>query len=363
MSPTKLFSPITLRSTTFRNRLWAAPMCQYSVNTEDGVANDWHLVHLGSLARGGAGAVIVEATAVTPEGRISPQDLGLWNDDQQNALARMVSTIHSSGTAAMIQLAHAGRKASVYRPWSAQSGSIPLTEGGWKTVAPSAIAFNGHDRPQELTITEIDLVVNSFVSAARRSVAAGFDAIEIHAAHGYLIHQFLSPLSNTRSDHYGGSAENRARMLLNIIRTIRSEHTNLPLLVRFSADDYVPGGLDAAQVALFSQWAEQAGADLIDVSSGGLIADAQIPVFPGYQVEYAATIRKAVAIPVSAVGLITEASQAEKILQQQQADIILMGRELLRNPYFPLKAAAKLGETLPYYPPQYRRAPYPKGAI
>ncbi len=359
MSQSLLFSPITLRNTQFRNRLWVAPMCQYSVEKHDGTAIDWHLVHLGSLARGGAGVVMTEATAVLPEGRIAREDLGIWNDEQRDALSRIVAEIHSHGAAAAIQLAHAGRKASVYRPWDAQRGSVPAAEGGWQTFAPTALAFDGYAEPLALDVPHIDSVVEAFAAAARRSAQAGFDAVEIHAAHGYLIHQFLSPLSNKRTDEYGGSAENRARLLLRVIKAVRAEIGDLPLIVRFSADDYAPGGLDANQVAIFARWAEKAGTDLLDISTGGLVGGVHIQLSPGYQVAHAAIVRDAVGIPVSAVGLITEAHQAEDIIRNEQADVVMMGREFLRNPHFPMKAAADLGEILSYAPHQYERAAYP----
>ncbi|GAA3581370.1 NADH:flavin oxidoreductase/NADH oxidase [Klugiella xanthotipulae] len=358
MASTHLFSPITLRDTMFRNRLWVSPMCQYSADKRDGVPTDWHLVHLGALARGGAGVVITEATAVVPEGRISPEDLGLWNDTQRDALARIVRVIHSHGAGAAIQLAHAGRKASTYKPWSSKRNTVPAAEGGWPTVAPSAIAFGEMAEPQALTVDGIREVVEAFRLATRRAVAAGFDAVEVHAAHGYLVHEFLSPLSNQRTDEYGGSAENRARLLLEIVRAMRAEADCLPLFVRFSATDWAEGGLTPEEVSTFARWAGAAGADLIDVSTGGLTSGAQIPLSPGYQVTFAEQLRRETRLPTSAVGLITEAEQAERILADGEADVILMGRELLRDPHFPLRAAAQLGETLSYAPRQYERAPF-----
>lgn len=334
-------------------------MCQYSVEKHDGVATDWHLVHLGSMARGGAGVVMLEATAVVPEGRIAREDLGLWNDKQRDAMTRLVEVIHSHGAGAAVQLAHAGRKASVYRPWEPDlAGTVPHEDGGWQTLAPSAIAFDGMSVPREMTVADIDAVVDAFGQAAKRAVEAGFDALEIHAAHGYLVHQFLSPLSNTRTDAYGGSAENRARLLLRLVSAVRAEVGELPVSVRFSATDYAEGGLTPDDVAVFAAWAGVAGADLIDVSTGGLVAGVHIPLSPGYQVPHAELIRRETGLCTAAVGLITDAAQAETIVSSGQADVVLVGREFLRNPHFALQAAAKLGERLSYSPPQYGRAPY-----
>lgn len=352
-----LFSPITLRNTTVRNRLWVAPMCQYSVEKQDGIATDWHLVHLGALARGGAGAVFVEATAVVPEGRISPQDLGLWNDAQRDAFVPIVNFIHDQGAAAAIQLAHAGRKASTYRSWDERHGSIPTHDGGWPTHAPSTIAYPGYEQPHELGSAAISEVVAAFAAAARRAVQAGFDLIEIHAAHGYLLHQFLSPLSNTRTDNYGGSLENRARLLLDIIDAVRAAvGATLPMVVRFSATDWAAGGWDVEDTVTVTRWAAEHGADLADISSGGNVP-AQIPVGPGYQVQFATTVRTGSGVPSIAVGLIDAPEQAEHIIATGQADVVMMGRELLRDPHFPLRAAATLGVELAYAPAPYHRAP------
>lgn len=358
-----LFSPLTIRDLTLRNRLWVAPLCEYSVVKRDGVPTDWHLVHLGSFARGGAGLVIAEATAVVPEGRISPHDTGIWNDEQAGAWARIVDFIHSQGAAAGIQLAHAGRKASVYPEWGetpegwSGRGTMPASEAGWQAVAPSAIPFDGYDTPVALDEQGIADVVVAFADAARRSVAAGFDLVEVHAAHGYLLHEFLSPLSNARDDQWGGSLENRARLLLDIVRAVRAV-VDVPVLVRFSATDWTDGGIDEHQTAQVAQWALEAGADLFDISSGGLVR-ASIPVGPGYQVPLAATVRDEGDVPVAAVGLITEAEQAERIIVSGQADAILMGRKWMRDPHAALTFARDLGDEAALeqlVPPQYVRA-------
>jgi 2,4-dienoyl-CoA reductase-like NADH-dependent reductase (Old Yellow Enzyme family) len=357
MSEYTLFSPHTIRSVTVRNRIWVAPLCQYSVDREDGVPTDWHLVHLGSFARGGAGLVMTEATAVNPVGRISAEDTGIYTDEQRDAWSRIVDFIHGQGASAGIQLAHAGRKASVFREWGDDSGTRPIGAGGWATVAPSAVAFDGYDEPGALEKAGIDEVVADFARAARRSVEAGFDVLEIHAAHGYLVHQFLSPLSNRRGDEYGGSLANRARLLLEIVAAVRAEVGELvPLLVRFSATDYTDGGWDVAQTSTVAEWARDAGADLFDISSGGLVAGATIPIGPGYQVPFAAEVRRDADVEVSAVGLITEAVQADDIIRSGRADVVMMGREIMRDPHFPLRAAHELGVPIDYWPAQYRRA-------
>lgn len=332
-------------------------MCQYSATSQDGVATDWHMVHLGGLARGGAGAVIVEATAVTPEGRISPQDLGLWNDDQRDALAPIVAFMHSQGAVAGIQLAHAGRKASTYRPFEPEaSGSVPVDDGGWQTVGPSAIAFPGLETPRALTTHEIADIVAAFVAAARRAVDAGFRLLEIHGAHGYLLHEFLSPLSNTRDDQYGGSLANRARILLEIVDAVRAEvGDDIAVLVRLSAVDWVDGGLTIDDTVQVVEWLGEHSVDLIDVSSGANMP-AKIPAGPGYQVQFAQQIRQRTGVPTAAVGLITEPFQAEHILVTEQADVVLAGRESLRNPGFPIHAAQVLRHQQPPTPVQYHRA-------
>jgi len=359
-----LFSPLELRGTTFRNRLWLAPLCQYSVEKLDGVPNDWHFAHLSSFAIGGAGLVMTEATAVVPEGRISPYDTGIWNAEQQHAWARIAGFVRSQGAVAGIQLAHAGRKASVAREWDEVHGTIPETDGGWQTVSASAIAFHDYAAPRALDSAELPGIVDAFAAGARRAVDAGFQLVELHAAHGYLLHQFLSPLSNKRTDEYGGSLENRARLLLEIVRAVRAAvGETVPLLVRFSATDWVDddderAGWDAAQTVTVAGWAHEAEADLFDISSGGLVSGVHIPTGPGYQVPFAQQVRDEAAVQVSAVGQITEAHQAEEIVASGRADAAMMGRQLMRDPHFAWRAAAELGVELDYYPPQYLRARY-----
>lgn len=354
-----LFTPITLRTTTFRNRLWVPAMCQYSAENFDGMPNDWHLVHLGSFARGGAGAIVTEATAVVPEGRISPQDLGLWNDAQRDAFRPIVDFVHSQGSKIGVQLAHAGRKASTPRTWEPQNGTLSESEHGWPIVGPSAIAFDGYDTPRALSTSEVEDVVDAFVRSAVRSQEAGFDFVELHAAHGYLMHQFLSPLSNERTDQYGGSLENRARIVLDAVRGIRAATgPDFPILVRFSATDWVEGGWDEASTATVSAWAAEAGADLFDISSGGIAASAVIPTGPGYQVPLAASVRSDGDVTTGAVGLILTPQQAEEIIESGQSDVVFVGREFLRDPHFALRAAFELGDDLAYYPQQYHRAPF-----
>ncbi|MCQ9165202.1 MULTISPECIES: NADH:flavin oxidoreductase/NADH oxidase [unclassified Arthrobacter] len=353
-----LFEEITLRGLTVRNRIWVTPMCQYSAEQQDGMPGDWHLVHLGSFARGGAGAVFTEATAVVPEGRISPQDLGLWNDAQRDEFARIVRFIHSQGAAAGIQLAHAGRKASVFRTWDERRGTVPAADGGWTTVGPSTVAFPGYDTPAALTAGGIRDITEAFAAAARRAMDAGFDLVEIHAAHGYLLHQFLSPLSNTRTDNYGGTLANRARALLETIDAVRGAvGDGVPVLVRFSGTDWADGGWTLEDTQTVARWAAEHGADLADISTGGNVPSARIPVGPGYQVPFATAVRTAAGIPTAAVGLIDEPHQAEQIVATGLADVVMVGRELLRDPNFPLRAAAALGAEVPYAPKQYHRAP------
>ncbi|MDF2918005.1 MAG: oxidoreductase [Microbacterium sp.] len=350
----QLFSPLTIRTVEVRNRLWVAPMCQYSA--QDGMPNDWHHVHLAQFASGGAGLVMAEATAVVPEGRITPEDTGIWNDEQRDAWRPIVTAIHDRGAVAAIQLAHAGRKASTYSPFAAERGTVPEANGGWQALAPSAVAFDGYARPDELERAEIDALVTAFADGARRSLEAGFDVLEIHAAHGYLLHEFLSPLSNQRTDEYGGSLENRARLLLLIVEAVRAVAHDAPLFVRFSATDWAEGGWDVAETATVSAWAHERGADLIDVSSGGLVAHQRITTGPGYQVPFAREIRRTTGLPVSAVGEITTGAQAEEILAAGDADAIMAGREWLRDPHFGLRAADELGEDASVWPPQYVRA-------
>lgn len=360
MPSSALFTPLTLGAVQFRNRLWVSPMCQYSCEDRDGVPTDWHLVHLGSFARGGAGLVMTEATAVVPEGRISGWDTGIWNDQQRDAWARIVGFIQGQGAKAGIQLAHAGRKASTYRQWSG-TGSEPISEGGWQAVAPSAEAFAGYDAPRALAVAEIADVVAAFADAAERAVAAGFDVVEVHAAHGYLVHQFLSPLSNFREDEYGGSLENRARLLLEIVKAVRDRvGTHVPLFVRLSATDWSePNGWTLDDTVTVAGWARDAGADWFDVSTGGLIPGVKIPSAPGYQVRFATAVREGTGAAVNAVGQITTAAQAEEIVSSGQADTVMVAREFLRDPHFPLRAAHELGVELDYWPNQYTRGKWP----
>lgn len=349
-----LFSPLSIRSVEFRNRLWVSPMCMYSA--VDGVVQEWHHGHLTQFASGGAGLIVAEATAVVPEGRISPRDVGLWNDEQRDAWAPIVQAIHDRGSLAGIQLAHAGRKASTWWPWADDRGSVPVSEGGWVTAAPSAIAFEGFAEPAALDDAGIDRIVDAFASAARRALDAGFDVLEIHGAHGYLLHQFLSPLSNLRDDEYGGSLDNRARLLLRVLDAVRAvTGDGVPIFLRISATDHADGGFTPEEAAQVGGWATEHGADLVDVSSGGLVAHQQIAVFPGYQVPLAETVRQGGRIPVSAVGLITAAAQAEQVLVDGAADAIFAGREWLRDPHFALRAAHELGVDVAW-PPQYDRA-------
>ncbi len=350
-----LFDPLTIRRQIFANRVFVSPMCEYS--SDDGFANDWHLVHLGSRAVGGAGLVLTEATAVSAEGRISPQDLGIWKDDHIDFLSRIVRFIHEQGSVAGMQLAHAGRKASTYRPWSG-NGAVPVANGGWPDVlAPSAVAFaDNYPMPQALTLDGIARVTNAFVDAARRAHQAGFRVIELHAAHGYLLHEFLSPLSNQRQDHYGGSFENRTRLLREVVQAVRRVWPEAaPLFVRISATDWVEGGWDIEQSVELARHLKLLGVDFIDCSTGGNAAQAKIPVGPGYQVPFAERIRRDAGILTGAVGLITEPSQAEHIVSSGQADAVLLARELLRDPYFPLRAARELGQEIGW-PAQYLRA-------
>lgn len=352
---THLFDPLAIRDITFSNRVFVSPMCEYS--STDGYASDWHLVHLGSRAVGGAGLVLTEATAVVPEGRISPQDLGIWKDEHIEPLARVVRFIHEQGSVAGMQLAHAGRKASTYAP-GAGHGTVPESEGGWKNVlAPSALRFtDGYPMPRALSIDGIAEIVSAFAAAARRACEAGFRVIEIHAAHGYLIHEFLSPLSNQRTDAYGGSFENRTRILREVVAAVRGAWPEgAPVFVRISATDWIEGGWDIQQSVELARQLKGLGVDLIDCSSGGNVAHAQIPVGPGYQTEFAEQIRREAGILTGAVGMITSAVQAEHILATGQADAVIIAREMLRDPYWPLRAARELGQSISW-PVQYLRA-------
>jgi len=348
-----LFTPYTLGNVTLRNRIVVSPMCEYSA--VDGVPNDWHLVHLGSRAVGGAALVFTEATAVSPEGRISPADTGLWNDPQQVAWKRIVDFIHAQGAVSGIQLAHAGRKGSTEVPW--RGGKAVAGADAWVPVAPSAIAFaDDYPLPAALAATGIQKVIRDFAASARRAREAGFDVIEVHAAHGYLLHQFLSPLANARTDEYGGSLENRSRLLREVIAAVRAEWpAPRPLVVRVSATDWAPGGWDIDECVELARRLKILGVDLIDTSTGGLVAHAKISVGPGYQVPFAARIRREANIATGAVGMITDPRQAQKILDDGHADLIIMAREMLRDPYFPRRAAQELGATI-RAPDQYLRA-------
>ena len=357
---TTLFDPFTVRGVTARNRIWTSPMCQYSVLDRTGIPQQWHLVHLGSFAAGGSGIVFTEATSVNPEGRISPQDTGIWTDEQAEAWRPIVDFIAGQGAVPGIQLAHAGRKASSWAAWGFEDrtgGSVPLDEGGWTTVAPSAEAFGDMAVPVALDLAGIDALVDDFRAGARRAVDVGFRILELHAAHGYLLHQFLSPLANHREDEYGGSLENRARLLLRIVIAVREEvGDDVPLFVRFSGSDWAPGGWDEQQTATVAGWAQEAGADFFDISSGGIAAGIRIPLGPGYQVPFAEHVRSSAEVPVSAVGLITTPQQAADIVESGAADAVMLARAMLRDPHFPLRAAHELGATIDYWPPQYLRA-------
>ncbi len=350
-----LFSPLALRSVTLRNRIGMSPMCQYSA--VDGRVGDWHLVHYGARAVGGVGLVVVEASGVEARGRISDADVGIWEDAHVEPLARVAHLVEHHGAVAGIQLAHAGRKASVCAPWD-QGGAPRLpAEGGWTPVAPSAIPFaDGHALPEALTETGIAGVVRAFADAARRALAAGFRVVEIHAAHGYLLHEFLSPLSNARTDRYGGSLENRTRIVREVVEAVRRVWPErLPLLLRVSCTDWVEGGWDLPQTVELCRQVRPLGVDLVDCSSGGNVATARIPAGPGYQVPFAETIRRDAGVATAAVGMITDPAQAETIVRTGQADVVLLARELLRDPQFALRAARALGQEGPW-PRQYHRA-------
>jgi len=349
-----LLSPLQIKNVSLKNRIVVSPMCQYSA--VDGFANDWHLVHLGSRAVGGAALIIQEATSVSPEGRISPQDLGIWSDEHLPFLKRITDFIRNNGSIPGIQLAHAGRKASFDVPWRG-SKQLKTSDGGWETVAPSAIAYYENDlAPSALTLEGIEKIKSDFAEATKRTVAAGYQVIEIHAAHGYLFHQFLSPLSNLRSDEYGGSFENRIRLLLEVVAITKEIWpAKNPLFVRISATDWADGGWSPEESIQLSAILRDRGVDLIDCSSGGNVHHQKIPVSPGYQVQFAEAIKKKIGVLTGAVGLITEAQQAESILQDGKADLIFLARELLRDPYFPLHAAGILEDEIKW-PEQYERA-------
>ena len=349
-----LYSPFKLRQLKLKNRIVVSPMCQY--NSVDGFANDWHLVHLGSRAVGGAGLVFSEAAAVSPEGRISPDDLGIWSDDHIEGLKRITDFIRKQDSKSGIQLAHAGRKASTAPPWEGLK-QVDANNRGWQTVAPSAIPFYDNDSlPRELTVSEIHEVIESFANAATRSLKAGFDTIEVHAAHGYLINQFISPLTNKRNDEYGGSFQNRVRLLLEVTQAIRKViPESMPLFVRISANEWAEGGHTIEDSIEVAKLLKENGVDLIDCSSGGVVRDQQVIVGKNYQVLFAEQIKKEANIATGAVGLITSGIQAEEILQADKADLIFLGREMLRNPYFALREAEKLGDQFEWAK-QYVRA-------
>ncbi|MDF1705998.1 MAG: NADH:flavin oxidoreductase/NADH oxidase [Aeromicrobium sp.] len=355
---TSLLEPLTLRGRTARNRIWLSPMCQYSVTKRDGVPTDWHLVNLGRHATGGFGLVTTEAAAVTPEGRISPEDAGLWNDEQAGAWARIVAFVQSQGALASVQLAHAGRKASTYAPFADGTGSVPESAGGWRTLAPSAVAFEGYAEPVAMSPDQITELVQAFADAAVRADRAGFDVVEIHAAHGYLLHEFVSPLANHRTDAYGGSFENRTRVVVEVVDAVRAVWPDdKPLFVRLSATDWAEGGWDVEQSTRLAGILKDHGVDLVDVSSGGAVAHQAIEIGPGYQVPFAEAIRRGADLPVAAVGLITEPAQAQAVLDTGAADAVLLARAAIREPSWPLRAAHELGvapEDAPC-PPQYER--------
>lgn len=351
----RLFEPFVQRGLTLPNRIVMSPMCQYSGT--DGVASEWHLVHLGARAVGGVGTLIQEATAVLPEGRICPTDLGIWNDQQVQALAPINAFISKQGAVPGIQLSHAGRKASAWWPWAPQRGGLSVAEGGWTPQAPSAVAYDDdYNPPEVLDQVGIDRIIEAFAAATDRALAAGFKLIELHAAHGYLLNEFLSPLSNQRNDDYGGSFENRTRLLQQVVKVVRERIPDeLPLWVRLSATDWIEGGWDLEQTVSLARLLQGLGVDLIDVSTGGVVRHAEIPTGPGYQTYFSAEVRRRVQIATGAVGIITEAIQAEHVLRSEQADLVFIGRELLLNPYWPLQAAQILDERNVPWPAQYVR--------
>ncbi|WP_268223649.1 NADH:flavin oxidoreductase/NADH oxidase [Sinomicrobium oceani] len=350
----KLFEPVSIKSILLKNRIIVSPMCQYSAT--DGFANDWHLVHLGSRAVGGAAMILAEAAAVSPEGRISPHDLGIWKDEHIEKLKQITSFIRAQQVVPGIQLSHAGRKASTAEPWNGR-GELPPEQGGWTTLAPSALPYSdNYPMPEALDEKGIRNIISDFTAATKRALSAGFEVVEIHAAHGYLLHQFLSPLSNKRTDRYGGSFENRIRLLLEILQGVYSVWPeDLPVFVRISATDWAEGGWNAGESVKLAMILKEKGVDLIDVSTGGLVPHQQIPVGPGYQLPFASAIKKETGILTSTVGMITSAEQAETILINQDADLVMMAREFLRDPYFPLHAAQSLKADISW-PKQYERA-------
>lgn len=358
MAKPHLFTPLTLRGVTLRNRIGVSPMCQYSC--VDGMATDWHLVHLGARAVGGAGLVIMEATAVTPEGRISPDDHGLWSDAHVEPLQRITAFIKGQGAVPAIQLAHAGRKASTWAPWHRTSkprSAVPEGEGGWQPVAPSALPFDeGYASPRALTVDDIAALVCAWEAAARRALVAGFEWLEVHAAHGYLLHSFLSPLSNQRTDLYGDSSVNRQRLVEEVVRAVRRVWpADKPLSVRLSVSDWLEGGWDLPGSITLSRSLRELGVDLVDCSSGAIVPHAPIPVGANYQVPFAEAIRREARIATAAVGMIREPLQADAIVRNEQADVVLLARELLRNPSWPCHAALQLGHGEAVWPRQYGR--------
>jgi 2,4-dienoyl-CoA reductase-like NADH-dependent reductase (Old Yellow Enzyme family) len=357
-----LFDPMTIRGLTLANRVFVSPMCEYS--SSEGFANDWHLVHLGSRAAGGAALTMTEATAVTAEGRITPADLGIWSDRHVDGLARIVRFVRSQGSAAAIQLAHAGRKASTSLPWEGPLRAVPPSVGGWQVAGPTVEPFSDtYPRPAALSGADIATIVSAFAAAARRALDAGFDVVEVHAAHGYLLHEFLSPLSNTRADAYGGSFANRIRLCLEVVDAVRQVWPDgRPVFVRISATDWTGSGWDIEQSVELARALRERGVDLIDCSSGGNVAGATVPIEAGYQVPFAERIRREAGVPTGAVGLITSARQANEIVSSGRADCVLLARELLRDPYWPLRAAAELGRTVSW-PKQYLRAAPPNSPV
>ena len=351
----KLFSSIKIRDLEIKNRIVVSPMCQYS--SYNGIPTDWHIVHLGSRAVGGAGIVFTEATAVSPEGRISPDDLGIWNEEQVNAFKKITLFIKTQNSIPGIQLAHAGRKASTFSPWKG-SGKVSIENGGWQTLAPSPIKFEeNYPYPKEMSEFDIQLVIDQFRESAKRSVESGFEIIELHFAHGYLVHQFLSPLSNKRTDRYGGSLENRCRLAIEIAKSTREVIPDgMTLFARISASDWVEDGWDIDQSVQLVKWLKDIGVDLIDCSSGGNVSNAKIPVGPGYQIPFSQRIKQETKILTGGVGLITTAEQAEKIINDGQADFVFLAREMLRDPYWSIHAAKILKVELADFPKQYLRA-------
>jgi 2,4-dienoyl-CoA reductase-like NADH-dependent reductase (Old Yellow Enzyme family) len=351
----KLFAPLKIRNIELKNRIAVSPMCQYS--SVNGVPTDWHLVHLGSRAVGGAGLILTEATAVSPEGRISPDDSGIWNDDQVKAYKRITSFIKSQNSVPGIQLAHAGRKASTYSPWKGK-GEVKIEDGGWQTLAPTPVPFaENFPHPKEMSGDEIKLVIDQFSQAAKRSIDAGFEIIELHFAHGYLVHEFYSPVSNKRKDRYGITLENRCRFATEIAKSVREViPVEIPLFARISSTDWVEGAWDIDQSVQLAKWLKDVGVDLIDCSSGGNVLNAKIPLAPGYQIPFSERIKKETGILTGGVGLITTAEQAEEIITSGKADIVLLARQMLREPYFAINAAEKLNVELKDFPNQYLRA-------